>query len=160
MKKSLKIKIIILVIIILPIAWWLGSPLFIDKKVNEEFPINNEGNLNGAFEEKTNSVLSGDFQDADRFHKVSGIAKYVSDEDKTYLRFEDFESTNGPDLKVYLANDLEANDYINLGKLKGNIGNQNYEVTDINYENYKYVLVWCEAFSVLFGYAEINKSNN
>ena len=100
-------------------------------------------------------LLSGEFQDADSFHKVSGVAKIIDSGGLKYLRFENFDATNGPDLKVYLSNDLDANDYTSLGALKGNIGNQNYEVTNINYGDYDYVLIWCEAFHVLFGYAKI-----
>jgi len=65
-------------------------------------------------------------------------------------------STNGPDLYVYLSTDKAASDFVNLGRLKGNMGNQNYEIpqgTDL--DKYDTVLIWCKAFSVLFGSAEL-----
>jgi hypothetical protein len=76
------------------------------------------------------------------------------------LRLEDFKSTNGPDLYVYLSTDKgAATDFVNLGRLKGNIGNQNYDIpkrTDLS--KYDTVLIWCRAFSVLFGSAELKPS--
>ena len=55
------------------------------------------------------------------------------------LRLEDLVVTNGPDLYVYLSTDKSASDFVNLGKLKGNIRNQNYQIpegTDMN----KYII--------------------
>ncbi|MEX0932484.1 MAG: DM13 domain-containing protein [Candidatus Pacearchaeota archaeon] len=93
---------------------------------------------------------------ADAVHKVSGEAKVISQDNKKYLRFENFQSTNGPDLYVYLSTDEGAGDFVNLGELKGNFENQNYELPkEIGLEKYENVLIWCQAFSVLFGSAEI-----
>jgi hypothetical protein len=104
-------------------------------------------------------IYQGTFSDADFIHKASGTAKIISDSEKKYLRFEDFKSTNGPDLYVYLSSNEEASDFINLGRLKGNIGDQNYEISeDINLEDYNNVLIWCQRFGVLFGSAELIKS--
>ena len=51
---------------------------------------------------------------------------------------------------IYTGND--ASDIVNLGRLKGNIGNQNYEIPiGIDLAKYNTVLVWCKAFSTLFG---------
>jgi len=73
-----------------------------------------------------------------------------------YVRFENFKSTNGPDLFVYLATDDQASDFVDLGRLKGNVGNQNYEIPEgVDLSKYNKVLVWCKAFSVLFGSAEL-----
>jgi hypothetical protein len=69
---------------------------------------------------------------------------------------EDLVVTNGPDLYVYLSTDKSASDSVGLGKLKANIGNQNYLIpagTDLS--KYDTVLIWCRAFSVLFGSAEL-----
>ena len=73
------------------------------------------------------------------------------------LRLENFKATNGPDLYVYLSTDKEASDYIDLGRLKANSGNQNYDIpSDTNLEKYNKVLIWCKAFGVLFGSAELS----
>lgn len=83
--------------------------------------------------------LSGTFKDADSFHRGSGKATvYVLPDGKRVLRFEDFTVTNGPALSVYLVRSADGNvdsGFLDLGKLKGNKGNQNYEIptdTDLN----------------------------
>ena len=70
--------------------------------------------------------------------------------------------TNGPDLRVYLvrhpdpseSSDVKKGEYVDLGPLKGNIGNQNYAIpagTDV--AQFASAVVWCRAFSVLFASA-------
>lgn len=109
-------------------------------------------------EQKEPTLLaSGSFQDGDSFHKGSGDAfVYELPDGQTIVRFEDFDVTNGPDLFVYLATDASASDFVDLGRLKGNKGNQNYTIpagTDL--EKYDTVLIWCRAFSVLFSTAGV-----
>jgi Electron transfer DM13 len=104
------------------------------------------------------SALSGEFVGAgDGTHNAEGVAKEISTEDgRKFIRFENFKVTNGPDLYVYLATDQSASDFVDIGKLKANNGNQNYEIpsgTDL--AKYKTVVIWCKAFSVLFGSAEL-----
>ena len=93
----------------------------------------------------------------DGIHDAQGDAYTIPLEDgSNVLRLENFKSTNGPDLFVYLATDDNASDFVNLGELKANKGNQNYEIpegTDLT--KYNKVLIWCKAFSVLFGSAEV-----
>lgn len=104
------------------------------------------------------SALSGEFVGAgDGIHNAEGIAKEISLEDgREFIRFENFKVTNGPDLFVYLATDNSASDFIDIGKLKANNGNQNYQVPDAtDLAKYDTVLIWCKAFSVLFGSAEL-----
>lgn len=137
---------IILIVLALPLMWYLASPLFFDKVVDESMPSGEES-----------IVLSkGLFSDADDFHRVSGEVRVMSINGEKYLRFENFSATNGPDLKVYLSSDRLASGYASLGELKGNIGSQNYPISsDINLGDYPYVLIWCEKFSVLFGYSKL-----
>ncbi|MGE5685045.1 MAG: DM13 domain-containing protein [Nitrososphaerota archaeon] len=102
--------------------------------------------------------LMGNFIDAgDGFHKAEGIAKVIDLTDgRTFLRLENLKTTNGPDLYVYLSTGMDVSDIVNLGRLKGNIGNQNYEIpieTDLS--KYNTVLIWCKAFSTLFGSAQL-----
>ncbi len=94
----------------------------------------------------------------DGIHDAQGIAKIIPLQDGSeILRLEEFRSTNGPDLYVYLATDKHASDFISLGKLKANQGNQNYVMPDdVDLEKYNQVLIWCKPFSVLFGNAELN----
>ena len=104
------------------------------------------------------SFLIGNFIGVnDRIHNAEGLAKViVLDEGNSILRLENFRATNGPDLYVYLSTDKSASDFVSLGRLKGNIGNQNYEIPEgTELSKYDTVLIWCRTFSVLFGSAEL-----
>jgi hypothetical protein len=108
--------------------------------------------------ETNDSLLTGSFIGVgDGIHDAQGIAKVIPVESGgNVLRLEDLVVTNGPDLYVYLAADKSASDFVSLGKLKANNGNQNYEIpseTDLN--KYNNALIWCRPFSVLFGSAEL-----
>jgi hypothetical protein len=108
---------------------------------------------------KNTKPLMGNFVDAgDGFHKAQGVAKVINLADgKTFLRLENLKTTNGPDLYVYLSTGKDVSDIVNLGRLKGNIGNQNYEIpTGTDLAKYNTVLIWCKAFSTLFGSAKLS----
>ena len=94
----------------------------------------------------------------DGIHDAQGDAYTIPLEDgSNVLRLENFQSTNGPDLFVYLSTDENASEFINLGVLKANNGNQNYEIPDdTDLDKYNKVLIWCKSFSVLFGSAELS----
>lgn len=69
---------------------------------------------------------------------------------------EDFKTLNGPDLYVYLATDKNAKDFVDLGMIQRFSGMQSYEIPDeLDFEKYNEVLIWCKAFGVLFGNAEL-----
>jgi hypothetical protein len=98
-------------------------------------------------------------------HETKGTAAVfqLADGKKT-LRLTDFATSNGPDVHVYLvaADDAKDNDsvtkagFVDIGTLKGNIGDQNYELpanTDI--AKYRAVTIWCKRFSVNFGTAPL-----
>jgi electron transfer DM13 len=104
------------------------------------------------------SLAIGEFVGVnDGIHNAEGMAKVIQlDDGRMILRLENFKATNGPDLYVYLAADNTASDFVNLGRLKGNIGNQNYDIPEgTDFSRYDTVLIWCQAFSVLFGSAKI-----
>ena len=108
--------------------------------------------------ETSNLFLTGSFVGVgDGIHDAQGIATVIPIEGgSNVLRLENLVVTNGPDLYVYLSTDKSASDFVNLGRLKANIGNQNYPIpagTDMT--KYDTVLIWCRAFSVLFGSAEL-----
>ncbi|WP_220462862.1 DM13 domain-containing protein, partial [Nitrosopumilus sp. b2] len=107
----------------------------------------------------TSVVYSGTFVGVgDGIHDAQGIAYTIPlDDGSNVLRLENFQSTNGPDLYVYLATDDNASEFLNLGELKANRGNQNYEIPDdADLTKFNKVLIWCKAFSVLFGSAELS----
>ena len=93
----------------------------------------------------------------DGIHNAEGIAKVVQLQDgNNILRLENLHVTNGPDLYVYLATDKSASDFVSLGKLKANNGNQNYIIpSETDLTKYDTALIWCRPFSVLFGSAEL-----
>ncbi len=108
--------------------------------------------------EDISTAYSGTFVGVnDGIHNAEGMAKVIRlDDASMILRLENFKATNGPDLYVYLATDKSASDFVDLGRLKGNIGNQNYEIPEgTDFSRYDTVLIWCKAFSVLFGSAEL-----
>jgi hypothetical protein len=98
-------------------------------------------------------------------HPTTGTALLleVPGTGERYVRFEGFSTDNGPDLKVYLstspADGPEAafdDDFVDLGRLHGNRGNQNYAVpagTDL--DRYASVVIWCDRFDVAFGAASL-----
>ena len=137
-------------------AWWTISPLFINVRVNEQLPASTA--KEGA---ATITVLSqGKFVGADNvIHHAEGTAKLVrTSPAEVIIRFEDdFKASNGPDLYVWLTKDGDVkNGYVDLGKLKGNLGSQNYIIpTGTDLTQYKSVIIWCKAFSVLFGSAKL-----
>ncbi|MGC1135515.1 MAG: DM13 domain-containing protein [Nitrososphaeraceae archaeon] len=108
--------------------------------------------------ETSDLLLTGSFVGVgDGIHDAQGIAKVIPIEGgSNVLRLEDLVVTNGPDLYVYLSTDKSASDFVDVGRLKANIGNQNYPIpagTDMT--KYDTVLIWCRAFSVLFGSADL-----
>jgi hypothetical protein len=197
---------VVIAIIVIPLAIYTVSPLFVTTEVNEPLPVlaseefqrfmnlTEDGRIQAAdsmsqqekdsimiMAAKKNStvnesietevaagagqdtatfenMLSGNFIGVnDGIHNAEGVAKVIALDDGTYvLRLENFKATNGPDLYVYLATDKSASDIVNLGRLKGNIGNQNYPIPDgTDLTKYNTVLIWCKVFSVLFGSAQL-----
>lgn len=90
-------------------------------------------------------------------HPADGFVRVLETIEGVVVRYEDFSTINGPRLHVYLSKDMEANEFVDLGPIKGTSGNINYTVPNgINIDEYKYVMYWCVPFSALFNYAEIN----
>jgi hypothetical protein len=108
-------------------------------------------------------LAEGNFYGVDDLHQGSGKALiYQSNESEYFLRLEDFQVTNGPQLHVIMG--VEANpfnhdtlgEYLDLGALKGNIGDQNYGIpagTDLT--KYGSVVIYCVPFRAIFAIAPI-----
>ena len=89
---------------------------------------------------------------------VTGRAKIYFKEGKYILALENFLTTNGPDLKVYLSKEMFPVNFIKLGDLQSTNGNQLYNITgNPDFTAYKYALIHCEKYNHLYGYAELNK---
>ncbi len=156
-----KIIIGIVLTALIPAIVYAASPLFFNRTIDEEIPLTKTGPSTETKNAETIqpiATVSGVFVGVgDGIHSVQGTVKVLSLNDTTLLRLEDFKATNGPDLHVYLATDEKATDYVDLGTLKANIGNQNYRIpegTDLT--KYDTVLVWCKQFSVLFGHSTLS----
>ena len=96
--------------------------------------------------------------------KAAGTATiYRLEDGKPLLRLEEFSTTNGPDLFVVLSSSVNPDQdglkngaYVQLDALKGNLGNQNYELpADVDLSQYKSVVIWCRTFNIVFGYAPL-----
>jgi len=188
-RRRLIIGGVIVAIPVLAVAWWLGSPLFLDTEVDEEFPMSagaivpddmtqadvETEMVSAAHQPDTEMdeempaasspqvLTTGLFEDYDDFHQGSGTATiYELEDGGQVLRLENFEVTNGPDLHVLLVPDDnpagrdDITGYLDLGSLKGNIGDQNYEILDgIDVGSYGSVVIYCQPFHVIFSVANL-----
>lgn len=155
------VLIIILAVVLLG-GWYLFRPelLFINATVSETFPTASAGTATA-----TVTLAEGAFHDV--AHKGAGSATLFQLPDgKRVLRFTDFETSNGPDVRVYLgaAPDASDNDtvknshFVDLGALKGNLGDQNYDIpSDLDVSNYNSVTIWCRRFGVNFATAPLRR---
>ncbi|MGF1664703.1 MAG: DM13 domain-containing protein [Acidimicrobiia bacterium] len=177
----------------LVIAWWLGSPLFLDRTVDEAFPVAAPAAEAPAAEAPEAPVteapaadeavavdavdapvaepaaevapandtaagpvalLGGSFVGNTPRYDGTGSATVYDVDGSTVLRFEEFEVTNGPDLRVNLV--LTDGSMVDLGVLTGNVGNQNYDIpADVDLSQVESVLIYCRAFSVYFAEASL-----
>ena len=111
-------------------------------------------------------LSSGGFESRNRYTVTGEATVYELEDGSRTLRLEPFESTNGPDLYVYLTtadhaddDDALAADVVDLGDLRGNIGSQNYQIPDdVDLDVYDTVVIWCERFTVSFGAADLEPS--
>ncbi len=139
----------------------------LERPVDEAMP---ESSGSAASQTQPQAGLTGQFRDADSFHKGSGTATIydLGPDGGHILRLEDFRVTNGPDLRVLLVNapnpeshsDLDDAGYVELGKLKGNVGSQNYDITpDVALADVQSVVIYCHPFRVVFSVATLETSS-
>jgi len=155
--KKWKVAIPVFVIALFA-AWYAFRPerLVVNKRVNEGFPA-----AEGAASAEI--VEAGTFYGV--MHPTTGAATiYRLGGGDRILRFTNFRTSNGPDVHVYLVAADDARDnasvtragFIDLGSMKGNIGDQNYAFgADVDLSKYRTVSVWCKRFSVNFGAAPL-----
>ena len=149
-RRALAILVPVLVIG-LPVAWVLGSPLFIRSELVEPGPV--------ASADGGTIIAVGEVMGADDFHTGSGRVSVVrSAAGSQAVRFEDFSVLNGPDLFVYVSPDPSgyAEGAIELGALKATDGAFSYELPpDLDPGAFRSVVVWCRAFEVQFAHATL-----
>ncbi|MFD1257682.1 DM13 domain-containing protein [Mucilaginibacter terrae] len=89
------------------------------------------------------------------YGSVTGTARVYETNGKYQLALENFTSSNGPDLKVYISKEQQPVNFVNLGSLKSTAGNQLYDIpVSINVKEYTYALIYCQQYSHLFGYTQ------
>jgi len=144
---------------VLVAAWWAFRPekLWINQTVDEPAPF--------ASASTPQPLYTGRLEG--KAHQTSGRATiYKSSDGKEYLRLTDFTTSNGPDVHVLLARGDDPGlqqeivkgslDSVELGSLKGNQGDQNYDLpagTDL--AKYSAVVIYCERFHAIFGTAKL-----
>jgi hypothetical protein len=153
-----KLVVLLVVLIVASAAWYACRPerLFINQKVNEQFPT-------AAAATATTRLAAGQFRSG--AHETKGTATiFQLGDGKRTLRLENFETSNGPDVHVYLVAAEDAKDdesvtragFIDVASLKGNIGDQNYELpANADLGKYRAVTIWCKRFGVNFGTAPL-----
>ena len=154
-----KWKIAIPVLIVLAVAAWYAfrpERLVVNRRVDEALP-------NSPAVASAQTVESGQFYSI--LHPTAGTATIFRMNDGTrVLRFTNFSTSNGPDVHVYMVASDDAKDaaavqqagFIDLGVIKGNIGDQNYTLdSDLDLAKYRAVSIWCKRFSVNFGAAAL-----
>jgi hypothetical protein len=156
---SKKGLLIIVGLVAVTVGWYAFRPerLFIDETVNELFPVTTQSTG------MPQAVSYGMFHSV--AHETRGTATiYDVEGGKRVLRFTDFETSNGPDVQIYLVAAEDASDnetvtkagFIHLGAMKGNKGDQNYDVpADVDLNKYRAVTVWCRRFGVNFATAPL-----
>jgi len=150
-------------VILVAVLWYAFRPelLFINKTVSEEFP---GGAAMASIEKGPMVVSKGSFKGL--AHETKGLAAvYQLADGKRTLRLTEFETSNGPDVHVYLVAAPDTTDsdmvkqagFVDLGSIKGNKGDQNYEVpTSVDLHKYRSVSIWCARFGVNFGSAALS----
>ena len=156
-----KIVLAVAAIPVLVGAWWAFRPekLWVNQQVHEAAPAGLSGEPQAVYTGK----LEG------KAHGTSGRATIYKDENgKEYLRLTDFATSNGPDVHVLLVNaddpsltkDVVTGDlsHVELGSLKGNQGDQNYDLpAGVDLQKYQAVAIYCERFHAIFGVARLEK---
>jgi hypothetical protein len=162
MKKWLKFGIPIAAVVVL-VAWYAFRPerLVVNRRVNEAMPT-------AQGDSSAQTLVSGHFYSI--LHPTEGTATvYRLGDGARVLRLTSFSTSNGPDVHVYMVAADDAKDvttvehagFIDLGVLKGNIGDQNYILgSDLDLGKYRAVSIWCKRFSVNFGAAALKPTDS
>ena len=152
-------------------GWWTISPLFLTTTLHENLPAPATATLAPTASAAATTAPSatpagpkvlatGQLQRVDDLHRGTGAVSLVELDGKTFVRFENVAIQNGPDLQVYLARGMggayDGGRDLYLGALKATNGSFTYELpAGVAVADYKSVVVWCRAFTVLFTWADL-----
>jgi hypothetical protein len=154
------------------VGWYLFRPelLFVRTRVNESLPTATTAQpvaRASAGATVPTVLLTGRFRSVAHETKGSATVHQLPD-GKRVLRLTEFVTSNGPDVRVYLVAASDASDdetvkkagFVELGKLKGTEGDQNYDVpADLDLGKYRAATIWCKRFSVNFGTAPLTPAS-
>lgn len=151
-------------------GWWTVSPLFLTTTLNEDLP-RATGTITPAASTTPTAATTaapaspkllaiGQLQRIDDLHRGTGPVSLVELDGKTFVRFENVAIQNGPDLHVYLARGMggayDGGRDLYLGALRATNGSFNYELpAGTSVSDYRSIVVWCRAFTVLFTWADL-----
>lgn len=162
-----RVVIICLGVAVVGFAYYAVSPLFRNVRVDEPLPTplfedasvqTTDHTTTDASSQDTVEEISSDRVAivATTAHPGSGFVRIIRLGDKSFVRYEDLKTINGPDIYVYLSKDIDAKEYVEISRVRATEGNINYEIpAGINPREYPYVLIWCKAFGVLFNSAKV-----
>jgi len=142
---------------------YLAAETFVDDRVDEDVVTASPARAGARSAPGANELLArGQFDSL--AHDTDGVAQVIElPEGRRMLTLTGFETDNGPDLRVYLSSaDADqgsaGEDFEDLGELKGNVGDQQYELpAGVDIDRLTEVVVWCRAFSVGFGSASLEE---
>ena len=154
-------------LVVLAIAWYAFRPelLFINNSVAESFPVASVAATTPDAGSDPKQLAMGQFKGY--AHETQGNADVYEVNGKRVLRLTNFKTSNGPDVHVYLVAAPDAKDdatvkragFIDLGSMKGNMGDQNYDVPGTaDLDKYQAVTIWCARFNVNFGTAPLTRA--
>jgi Electron transfer DM13 len=158
----------VVALVVFVLVWFEPQTLFIETEVDEALPTTSselDPSDAPSSTEATEILATGEFRALE--HPAVGTAYIIELKDgKRFLRFEGLDTSNGPDLRVYLSEVPASDDwyaygerFIDLGALKGNRGNQNYPLPDdLDLSRYKSAVIWCRKFTVGFGVAGLTEA--
>jgi hypothetical protein len=155
------------------LAWFQPQKLFLDDRVEEAVPTATSAprgvaadppgaDTSTTVQPEVEELARGEFISRD--HGTSGVARVLELADgRRVVRLEGLDTDNGPDLYLYLgSNPADGDegefdeDFVNLGRLKGNLGDQNYDLPEgTDLERHRTVVIWCDRFDSAFGAADL-----
>ena len=153
-------------IVVVAGGWYAFRPerLFVDKTVNESLgAVMAPAGAVASTEAVPVTLATGTFHT--NAHDTKGTATVLDlGGGRRVLRLTNFATSNGPDVRVYLVAAADVQDdatvktagFVELGPMKGNIGDQNYDIpATVDLASYRTVTIWCKRFSVNFGSAPL-----
>lgn len=170
---AVAVPLVAVAVVALGFYWFAPQRLVLDREVAEAFPSSSptpmtdaDGAVGPTAEAPSAEPVElgrGSFRSLE--HETTGVVRVVElDDGARFVRIEDLDTSDGPDLRIYLTDQPPSDDwhvwddgrYVDLGPLKGNVGDSNYRLSDeVDLDTYRTVVIWCRRFTVGFAVAPI-----